>query len=213
MYESSLDELTNIMNDCLRWAQYARTNYDVLATEKTVHTLYGPKAAFLGALVPSSLTPARARILCKSTRRKEFVVYDLDCEYRPVKTTHVTDYHRVDCTYYHFVRNGVTYAYPFRGTGNQVCNDTIVAIKKNNDGVAYFATCAKSMLFVQFYEYESPETMIVSSYWYWPTAKYNMHGQLIDRNAPIGAPNSSVLRHCCREPVNNVDLSKWGNKS
>lgn len=209
MFEIGYDGLHQLLEECMQSAQYARLHYDELAAQEIEYTLYGPDAHDIAAWVPSKLTPAGARKLLQKTRRKDYMVYSLDKDFNPVRTTHMLNYDWVDCTYYHFKRNGVDYAYPFRGTGSGLYNDTISAVKKENDRYEYYAIASRTLLFVQFYEYLSDEIMEVSTYRYWPTAKYTMHGYPVDRNAPIGALNSPIQRHCYKEAVNSIDFSRW----
>jgi hypothetical protein len=119
------------------------------------------------------------------------------------------DYTRTDCTYHHFELDGIHYAYPFRGRGDGKYTDSITVIKYDEGRPIYYAIVASNLLFCQFYEYPEPDRMIVSTYRYWPTAKHTMYGLPVDWNAPIGAMNSPVQRHCAEETPVDIDFSKW----
>lgn len=209
MYEIGLESLQQIMREARAAAKYAREHYDLLASREKTYTLYGPEADFIGACIPSSMTPSRARNLLPKTHRKNYVIYELDEAYLPLRTIHVLDYNKVNLTYHHFTYNGISYAYPFRGRGNEIATDDIAVLKLSEDRTQYFALASRNLLFIQFYTYESENTMSVSTYRYFPTAKYTIHGYPVDWNAPIGALNSPVQRNCYQEPVNNIDFSRW----
>lgn len=209
MFEVSVEDLHKLLLAGRSASQYAIAHYDQLAARQCAHTLYGPECHALGASVPSSLTPVRARMLLSKTRRKNHVIYELDDSYDVIRTVHMLDYSNVDCTYHHFHLNGVHYAYPFRGSGKQMYNDEIAAIKYVDNKPFYYALISKNLLFIQFYEHLGAETMMVSTYRYWPTAEYSQYGYPIDKNAPIGAPNSCVQRHCREEPFVSINFAEW----
>ena len=209
MYEIGVDELHRILVEGCAAKCYAKEHYEQLAASQCAYTLYGPSCHWLGASIPSMLTPVSARKLTRKTRRKDYVVYELDESFRVLRTIHMLDYTKTDCTYYHFDLDGVHYAYPFRGSGNQMYNDEI-AVMKYADGIPVsFGLIRRTLLFMQFYEYTTPDNMVVSTYRYWPTAEYTQYGYPVDKNAPIGAPNSCVQRHCKEETPAVIDFSHW----
>lgn len=209
MYEVNTDSLRQLLAEGRTAAKYARNHYDDFASRTHTFTLYGPDAHDIGASVPSNIVPARARKLQKSTRRKNYLRYELDEANKLLRTVHMIDYEKVDCTFHHFNLNGVSYAYPFRGSGNELYNDAIYAIKYSSNQPIYYAVVRSNYLFVQFYEYPTSDQMIVSTYRYSPNAKYSIHGCPIDHNAPIGAINSPVQRHCTEEVPEYIDFSRW----
>ena len=105
MFEVTLEQLQKLMHEARVAAKYAREHYDLLAAREKSYTLYGPEADFLGARVPSSMTPTRARKLLPKTRRRNYVIYELDEAYQPLRTIHVLDYDKVNVTYHHFDYN------------------------------------------------------------------------------------------------------------
>lgn len=209
MYEIGIDELQQLFIEARVVAKYAWEHYEDFASREHTYTLYGPEAYDLGASVPSSLTPIRARKLLKSTRRKNYVIYELDASYNVLRTIHMLDYTKVDCTYHHFDLDGIKYAYPFRGNGRGMYTDKITVQKYSGGLPVYYAIAANNLLFAQFYEYPEPNKMVVSTYRYFPTAQITMHGYPVDWNAPIGAPNSPVQRHCREEVPAYIEFSSW----
>ena len=209
MYDISLLQLQQLYENCRLASCYAQDHYEIISQSEHAYTLYGGEAYALGVQIPSSFVPKAARKLQKSTRRKCHIAYELNSNYQVVRTVHVVDHSRVDCIYHHFELDDVRYAYPFRGTGNELYTDEIAAISFADGKPAYFACASKNLLFVQFYEYTSPEEMWVSTYRYWPNAKFNQYGLPIDRNVPIDDPNSPVSRHCRLEMPELVDFSYY----
>lgn len=209
MYEIDIAGLNQLLNDARIAAKYAREHYGELASRKHTHTLYGPDTYDIGASVPSKIVPSRARKLLKNTRRKDYFAYELDEKYKVLRTIHVLDYATVDCTFHHFELNGVIYAYPFRGSGSEQYNDAIYAIKYSVGKPLYYAVARSNYLFVQFYEQLANDNMCVSTYRYSINAPKSVYGYPADHNAPIGALNSPVQRHCTEEVPEYIDFSQW----
>lgn len=209
MYEIGIAELHQLFEEAREAAKYARGHYEDFASREHAYTLYGPEAYDLGASVPSALTPLRARKLLKSTRRKNHVIYELDSNYQVIRTIHMIDYTRTDCTYHHFELDGIHYAYPFRERDNRLYTDKITVLKYDQGRPIYYAIVAKNLLFAQFYEYLESDKMVVSTYRYWPNGKETIFGTPVDWNAPIGPRDSPVNRHCREEPIVEIDFSKW----
>ena len=209
MYEVSLDSLHQLWADGRAAAKYALDHYEEFAARNHRYTLFGPYTHDIGVLIPSSLTPVNARTLRTKTRRKDHIVYELDDDFKILRSMTILDYTKVDCTYHHFEKDGVCYAYPFRGKTNARYTDTVSALRYFANRPAYFASASKSMLFVQFYEYTAEDKMIVSTYRYWPNAKYTKYGYPVDPSAPFDSPQSPVARHCNEEEPHIVDFSKW----
>lgn len=209
MYEIGIEALHQLYLEAREAATYAREHYEDFASREHAYTLYGPEAHDIGASVPSKLTPIRARKLLKSTRRKKHVIYELGSAYQVLRTIHMIDYTRTDCTYHHFELNGIQYAYPFRERGSGIYTDKITVLKHVDGQPVYYAIVSESLLFAQFYEYPEPNKMVVSTYRYFPTAKFTMYGLPVDWDAPIGAMDSPVQRHCTEETPVDTDFSHW----
>jgi len=209
MYEIGIDALRQLHLEAREVAKYAREHYDDFASRKHTYTLYGPEAHDIGASVPSKLTPIRARKLLKSTSRKNHIIYELNSTFQVLRTIHMIDYTRTDCTYHHFVLNGIHYAYPFRGRGRDLYTDKITVLKYADGLPVYYAIVSESLLFAQFYEYPEPDKMLVSTYRFFPSAKLTMYGLPVDWDAPIGSMNSPVQRNCTEEVPVDTSFSHW----
>lgn len=209
MYEIDTEGLHQLLLEARSGVEYAWEHYDELAAREHTYTLYGPHTARLGASIPSSFTPVKARKLLKTTRRKNYLIYELDSSYNVLRTIHMLDYTKFDCTFHHFELNGVTYAYPFRKNEKKMYNDAICVLKFAEGNPVYYACAYSSFLFAQFYEYPAPEKMLVSTYRYWTNATHTQYGYPVDRNAPIGALNSPVQRHCQEEVPAYIEFSHW----
>ena len=209
MYEVSIEELKQLLTEARNAAKYAREHYSELSSRSCAYTLYGADAYGIGAYVPSSMVPKSARKLLLSTRRKNYIRYDLNDQYRAVRTVHMLEYSKVDCVFYHFEMNGTCYAYPFRGNTGKIYNDAVYALKYDEKKPVSYMVAYPNFLFAQFYEYTDSGTMLVSTYRYWPTMETSLEGSRIDPAAPIGTPNSSVQRHCVEESPAYIDFSVW----
>lgn len=209
MYEIGVDGLQKLMNEGRNAVQYAWEHYEELAARKHTYTLYGPYAYHIGAGVPSKMTHKSARKLLKSTRRKDYLVYELDENYKVLRTISVMNHTEVECIFHHFEIGGATYAYPFSGNKKSLYNDEINVIHYSNEKPSYFGLISQGFIFAQFYEYVEPNRMFVSTYRFSPNAKYTRYGYPIDWNAPIGALNSPVDRHEAEEVPEYIDFSCW----
>lgn len=209
MYEIDTEGLQQFLNDGREAAKYAWTHYEELAARKHTYTLYGPYSYHIGASVPSNLTPARDRKLSTSTRRKDYHIYHLDDKYHVIRTISILNYTNIECIYQHFELNGTIYAYPFRGDKKAMFTDEVNALSFSNGKPVFFGLLSKNFVFAQFYEYIDAGKMLVSSYQYAPNAKFSQYGHPIDPNAPVGALNSSISRHCREEKTEYIDFSQW----
>lgn len=210
MHEIGIDGMHQLLLDGHRAVQYAWDHYEELAARKHTYTLYGPYAYNIGASIPSSMTPTRARKLLKTTHRKDYLIYHLDNDYKVIRTIVMLNYTKVEHTYHHFELDGVTYACPFRGTEKILpVNGHIESLKFSNGKPDFFGVRYCNFVFAQFYKYIDTDKMLVSTYRYFPFAKYNMNSYPIDPNAPVGALNSSIDRHCREEVPGDTDFSRW----
>ena len=209
MYEIGVAELHQLFLEARAVAKYAREHYEVLASREHTYTLYGPEAYNLGASVPSTLTPTHARNLMKKTRRKNHIIYELDSNYKVLRTIHMINYTRTDCTYHHFELDGIQYAYPFRERDSRIYTDKVTVLKYDHGLPTYYAIVASNLLFCQFYEHLGSDKMIVSTYRYWPNGKCAALDLPVDWDAPFGSMTSPVDRHCTEETPVEVDFAKW----
>ena len=210
MHQIGIGELHQMLIDARRVADYAQEYCEQLfGSREHTYTLYGPAAYYLGVSIPSQLTPDRARALRKKTRREKYIAYELDSEYKILRTVHIRDHTKAACIFHHFEIDGISYAFPFHGDTFDFPNSDICIMEFANEKPLYYAVASDQLLFVQFYEYISGDKMIVSTYRYWPTAPFTMHGYPVDREAPIGALNSPVQYHCTEEVPHVADFSQW----
>lgn len=209
MYEIDITGLQRLLESGRQAARFAWDHYEELVARKQTNTLYGPDAYYIGASIPSALTPERARKLMHSTRRKNHMVYHLDENCKVIRTIGVRNYTEIECLYHHFELNGITYAYPFRGNNKSMFTDEVNALAFENDKPVFFGLLSKNFVFAQFYEYISAEKMLVSTYRYSPEAKFSLYGYPVDPKAPVGALNSVVDRHCREEVPGDTDFSRW----
>lgn len=209
MCEISLDKLEQLRQKGEFLAHYAWEHYEELAARGKVYTLYGPYDYGIGAGMPGKFIPQRSRKLTKQTRRKNYLIYDLDCEFRLLRVTSVRDYTRVESIYHCFELDGVQYAYPFRGTEKKYFKGEVLAVCNVEGKPQYLAFMRPNYLLIEFFEHINPEKMMVTLYAYAPNAKITVHGYPVDNSAPIGALNSNVERGCWEEVPTNIDFSQW----
>lgn len=211
MYELDRATLNTIHAEHLKAAEYAREHYAELAKRKHVYTLYGGETYSIGVQIPSKFVPKSARKLLKSTRREKYTVYELDGNYKVLRTIHMLEHgSKIDCTYHHFDLNGVHYAYPFRGDTGEEYTGQIAVLKHNQDGKpAYFALDREYQLVIELYTYPSADSMLVSTYHYHVTAETSYYGLPIDPNAPINAENSNIVHFCNEQQPNIIDFSQY----
>lgn len=210
MYEVTLDELKLMIQNGRRAMQYAWDHYEELASRQHAHTLYGPYEPGLGASIPCNrVSPKRVRQLSHKTRRKSYITYQLDEDYRLLRTTLVHDYDQVSSVFHHFELDGVVYAYPFRGQEKKFSESRVHFFRYNDGKPICYGAAYSNFVFVQFYEYIDAERMNVTTYRFAPNAKFTPYGYPVDWEAPIGAPNSVVNRHFYEEFPENTDFSRW----
>lgn len=213
MYTIEVDELQKLLLDGQRASKYAWDHYEELVAREHTYTLYGPYCYNIGASIPSSLTPVRARNLTKATRRKDYHIYQLDKDYRVIRTISVQNHSKIECTYHHFELDGVIYAYPFRGTEKERFTGKVESLRFANGKPVFFGIASSVFVFAQFYDYVDNKKMIVSTYRYSPYAQFSVHGHPIDPNALVGAKNSCVDFHWTEECSEYIDFSHWFAKS
>ena len=129
MCEIDIAELKRLMAAGRNAAQYAWDHYEELAARKHTYTLYGPYAYGIGASIPSKPIPPKVRQLLKSTRRKDYLIYELDDDFNVLRTISVTNHTEIECIYHHYQLDDVIYAYPFRGNEKLMYNDTVSGMK------------------------------------------------------------------------------------
>ena len=209
MIEISMSELELFMQKGRYAAQYAWEHYDELSARKAKFTLYGPEAYGVGAGMPGKFVPQSVRKLMKQTRRKNYLVYELDDKYQLLRTVLVQNNEKVLYTYQCFELDGTMYCCPFLEGEKKMFRDEVLAIGPIGNRPQYLAFLRENSSIVQYFEYSAEDTMFVTTYAYSPTSIYSAHGYPVDCSAPIGALNSPVNRGCWKEPVAYTDFSQW----
>lgn len=213
MREISLNELKQFLQKSEEIAHYAWQHYEELVAREKTYTLYGPYDYGIGAAIPGNFIPQRSRKLTKQTRRKHYVIYDLDNDFKLLRAIAVRDYTKVECIYHCFESDGVLYAYSFRGTEKKPFKEEVIAVCNVDQKPQYLAFLDTYRVFIQFFEHISPEKMMVTAYSYTPFSKLSGQGYPVDYSAPIGALNSPVERGYWEEVPAYTDFSQWFRKT
>ena len=209
MYEIDIAGLEKLMQAGHAAEEYAWNHYDELIARKHSYTLYGPNSYGIGASIPGKIVPRNARKLTKKTRRKDYTVYELDEDFKVLRTIAVLDYTKIDVTFHHFEMNGVTYAVPFYGNQKEMGGSDTFALQFADNRPIYCGIIGGRSIAAQFYEYQSDSKMIVTSYGYWPVSKFSRHGYPVDPSAPIGSLNSPADRGVSEESIEYIEFSRW----
>lgn len=212
MIDLSLEDLKQLLLDGRRAAQYAWDHYEELTARESTYTLYGPYAYGIGAAIPGEFISKRERILTPKTRRKKYIIYELDSEYKLLRTRHVFNSVN-DTTYQCFELDGIQYAYPFSFDQKRVGRDEVLAVSYKDGKPYYLGFLSKNVVIANFFEYVSPEKVLVSVYYYNPVSKYTSQGHLTDPDAPLGAINSAAERVCVEQEPMYTDFSQWFRKT
>ena len=212
MIDLTLEDLKQLLLNGRRARQYACDHFEELAARESAYTLYGPYAYETGAAVPWGYTPKRARSLTLKTRRKKYITYELDSEYKLLRVTPVLDSENIN-THHCFELDGIQYACPFLPKRKKEGFGHVVAVSYK-DGKPYCcAFLSENVLFVRFCEYVSQERAIMTEYAYNPVSEYTLHGYPTDPNAPIDALNSAATRVCWEEEPVYTDFSQFFKKA
>ena len=209
MYEISIEFLDQLLLDGRSAAQYAWDHYEELTKREAVYTLYDPREYGIGAAMPGKFISKRSRELKKQTRRKNYIIYELDSNYKLLRTTLIRNYTEIETVYHCFELNGIQYACPFYGTKKKFTRDEVLAVGYNGAQPCFLGFLSEHSLLAQFFDYESHDKMIVTTYSYSTVSKYSSHGYPVDFTAPIGAQNSPVNCGTWEEEITDTDFSKW----
>lgn len=212
MIELTLDDLKQLLLDGRRARQYAWDHYEELAARESTYTLYGPYAYETGAAVPWGYTPKRARNLTLKTRRKKYLIYELDCAYKLMRVRNVFNSVN-DYTYHCFEFDGIQYSCPFLFNRKEKSLGNVVAVRYKDGRPYYYAFLSHNVLFVRFCEYVSQGKALMTEYSYNSVSEYSLHGYPTDFDAPIGALNSAAQRVCWEEEPVYTDFSQFFKKA
>lgn len=208
MNDLNIEDLKRLLLDGRQAAQYAFDHYEELAVREPVYTLYGPYAYGTGAAIPGKFIPKCARNLTFKTRRKKYIIYELDNNYNLLRARQVFNSVN-DNTYQCFELDGIQYACPFRHNRKQMSRDEVLALSWKDGKPEYFAFLTHNTLIAQFFEHVSQDKMLVTAYTYNPVSEYTLQGQLTVPDAPLGQPNSPAARGSWEEAAAYTDFSMW----
>ena len=211
MHELNICDLQNLILDGRKAMQYAWDHYDELITRNVIYTLYGPYDYGIGAAIPGKLISTRSRRLTLKTRKKSHIIYELDGDYKLLRTRDVFNLEK-DTTYECFELDGIQYACPFSANQETTRCDEVIALSYREDTPSYLAFLREHSLIAQFFDYVSPNKTLVTAYYYYPFSKYTAYGCLTDPNAPVGALNSSAQKAFWEEEPMYTDFSQWFKK-
>ncbi len=206
MNNLNLEDLKKLLLDGRRAAQYAWDHYEELVARETVYTLFGPYAYGTGAAIPGKFMPKSARNLTLKTRRKNYIIYELDSEYRLLRTRDIFNSVN-DNTYQCFELDGIQYAYPFSHDQKKMGCDEVLALSYKDGKPYYLGFLRKRSIIVHFFEYVSQEKVLVTAYYYNPTSKYSHQGYPTDPDAPLDTPTSAATRSYWEEEPMYTDFS------
>lgn len=205
----TLTELEELLAVCQRAIQFAQDHRVVIESRPHVYTLYGPPSDLVGACAPCrSLTPIRERKLMRSTSRKDYMIYELDEKYMPIRNIRVAD-NRLLYSFHHFDYEGFRFAFNYGKYPQAVDRARIFGTKYENGKPVLFVAAQWGSLCALYFEYLSNERMEVSD--------YNMKAKKsriprdipLDWEAPFGTENSPVQVCSYEDSVCYTDFSKW----
>lgn len=206
--ELNMEDLKQMLTAGIQAEQYAWDHYEELAAREAAYTLYGPFEYRIGAAEPGPIVSKSSRKLTFKTKRKKYLIYELDNDYKLLRVRHVFD-PRSDTIYHCFELNGIQYACPFMHNRKEIQRNNIVAIGYKDGKPFFCGYLSEGRVLAEFYEYISAEKVRVIVYSYHPFSKYSVHGYPMDPNAPLGEPNSPAQRSCREEKPMYTDFSKF----
>lgn len=205
----NLTELKQLIQDGRDAMQYAWDHYEELVAREAVHILYGPSDYGIGAGIPGKFIPERSRKLLKKTRRKDYIIYELDSEYKLLRTTTMRDYTTAAYVYHCFETNGMQYACAFHSDKKKIYFDEVLAVKHKNGLPCFLGFLRARSLIAEYYEYTVENKASVTAYSYAPFTVIKVNGCTVDPDAPIGAVNSAVEMGRWEIEMNYTDFSRY----
>ncbi len=207
MVEIGLKELQNLRDKGHEVRLYAWAHREEIMARPHKYTLYGPPGGVLGASAPCArLAPMKSRKLTKRTRRTQYFQYELDDSFRVVRTIHF-GMGRVQSIFHHFDYEGIRYAIHYPGSKEFLTAYKLIAIAFEGRKPVSYVEASSGFVFAQFYEYESEDKMMVSTYRLYP--KTTPYGYTINMSAPINAPDAPVHCHFYEEKPVYIDFASW----
>lgn len=193
---------------------YIWEHYEELVSRPATYYLYGPKTHYLGILASGHIVPPKERKVHTRVRWKEYCIYELDENFKPIRIKHVNKYQRVHCTYHLFEQDGVIYARGFFEDRKIPISDDLLTIKQINGRTAFFSISKERYLFADYYEYPTEGTVETSSFLFLPGATEKMHNApVMNWDAPYGASDSPVTLDYRVEPYLHIDFKSYFNNT
>lgn len=191
-HKMSVDELKQLIQDGRDAMRYAWDHYEELVAREAVYTLYGPSDYGIGAGIPGKFIPERSRKLLMKTRKQNYIIYELDSQYKLLRTTTMRDYTTAAYVYHCFEMNGIQYACAFHSDKKKIYFDEVLAVKYKNGLPCFLGFLRARSLIAEYYEYTVENKASVTAYSYAPFTVIKVNGYAVDPDAPIGAVNSAV---------------------
>lgn len=208
MKDLNIEDLKQLLSDGIQARQYAWDHYEELLARKPAYTLYGPYDYWIGAATPEKIISKASRVLTFKTRKKSYLIYELDSEYKLLRVNHVFQ-SKHSATYHFFELDGIQYAIAFVPNKKELCDYQIYAIGYKDGKPYYYGNLYEGRVLAYFFEYDSPDKRHVTQYQYYPNSEYSIYGYPADSEAPLGEPNSRAHRFCYDEKPVYTDFSKF----
>lgn len=189
--------------------EYAWEHYDELVARECAYRLYGPYCYRTGAGSPGSLTSKRERELKKQTRRKNYLIYELDSNYKLLRVISVRDYKKVELIHHCFECDGTQYGVSFREERKESFGFEVDVVRYRDELPAYYGIASRERILAHFYEYSSNERVNVLCYDYCRSRQSTAYGYPVDWDSPIGGLSSPVDKGSWEEDVRYTDFSKF----
>lgn len=189
--------------------RFAWEHYEELCAREKSYTLYGPDAYGIGAEMPGSIVPKSSRKLTKQTRRKNYIIYELDNNFHLLRTIRVRNYHEISDSYQCFEMDGIHFSCHFKGNQKLIAGREVFAIFYKNKQPQWFAYLTTNSVNLEMYSYTSPSKAKISLYLYSRVSKYNWNGYPVDFSAPFGSPYSPISYGSCEAEPMDTDFSVY----
>ena len=158
-----LDYFLNAGNEAI---QYAWDHYEELLNRQCAFTLYGPYDTGIGAGIPGKPVSKNSRKLTKETRRKHYLIYELDEKFNLLRTKTIRNYNEVEFVYHCFELDGYFYAIPFWKEEKKLSYKQSIALRFVDGKPTYLGFIRRGCLIAGFYQHVSEEKMLVKGYTY-----------------------------------------------
>lgn len=189
--------------------EYAWEHYDELVARECVHRLYGPYGYRMDAGVPGGPTSKRKHELKKQTRRKDYLIYELDNNYKLIRVISMTDYTKVVLIHHCFECDGTQYGVPFEKEGKELFEFQVNVVRYKEGVPVYYGIVRCENLIADFYEHRQDKKVCGISYVYGRCIKNTVYGYPVDWDSPIGGPASPVEKGTWEGEVLYTDFSQY----